>query len=136
MTDTSISVVLAAMAHDETLHATLSPQRPFMMVAESLLAEETERISCGFSATGGALLGCSGIFSISRFASAQASRFFDVINTYETPGKNGTTYLLAPNTMASGHTDCHFPDIRNLLSLESIQIRLNSRTRVLKILGS
>jgi len=102
-----------------------------MMAAESLLAEETGPISCGFSATGGALFGCGGIFSISRFASAQASRFFDVINTYKSPKKKGTTYLLAPNTMASGHANCHFPDIRNLLSLESIQICLNSRTRVL-----
>jgi hypothetical protein len=39
--------------------------------------------------------------------------------------------LLAPLTMASGHTNRHFPEIGNFLTLESIQISLNGRIGVL-----
>ena len=43
-------------------------------------------------------------------------------------------HLLTPLLVDLGHGDTHLPHIRNLLSLEPIQVRLDGRRRVLQVL--
>jgi hypothetical protein len=49
--------------------------------------------------------------------------------------KNGYAHLLAPVAVATRHTDRHLTQIRDLLTLETIQVGLNSRAGVLEILS-
>ena len=87
----------------------------------------------------GSLFGCSSILSISRLASSHASRFYKRMiseSTSTAPKSLGVPYLLCPFTMRPGHVDAHFSDVRHFLSLESVKVGLNRRTRILEILGS
>ena len=104
-----------------------------MVAAESL--RRLEGLAACACCDEGVELGCSGIFSISFFAACHASRFWD--NMTETAGAHLNTigsYLLTPVSVTSGHIDCHLPEVRDLLTLETIEIRLNRGTRILQVL--
>ena len=65
---------------------------------------------------------------------------FEVLGQYDSDWiaaaylKKIGSYLLTPVSVASSHIDCHLPEVRDLLALETIEIRLNRRTRVLQVL--
>lgn len=44
------------------------------------------------------------------------------------------SYLLAPVSVASSHINCHLPKVSNFLTLETVEIRLDRRTRILQVL--
>jgi hypothetical protein len=47
----------------------------------------------------------------------------------------GSTYVLGPVTMRSGHGNTHISKVRNLLALETVKVGLNRRRSVFKVLS-
>ncbi len=79
-------------------------------------------------ASSGRRFGCSGIFAISALASSQASRFYTLVNMQLLRSMSlPATYLLAPIPVAPRKTHGHLPQIRHLLPLEAVQVRLDCR---------
>lgn len=78
------------------------------MAVESLLTADGPALDApeALARSEGILLGCSGIFPISFFASSQASKFFTgfLSDWFQ---KYGYTHLLAPLTVAVRHGDGH-----------------------------
>lgn len=76
---------------------------------------------------------------MSFFASCHASRFYKGRATFSNENNEvkecGIWDLLAPVPVTLGHADGHFPHVSNLLPLEAIQISLDSRARVFKVLS-
>ncbi len=100
-----------------------SNHRPLIVAIES-------RLPCSVPplVSSGARFGCSGILSISAFASSQASRFCTIaVSKCRTQCPSKPTDLLAPVPMAPRHADRHLAQVSDLLSLEPVQVRLDRR---------
>ena len=82
-------------------------------------------------------LGCFSIFLSSFCTSSQASRFLTkIISESSRHHQTMRHYLLTPITMRHCQRDSHITNIRYLLSLEAIQIVLDSNACILQIMGT